>query len=157
MKRERTTAMKTATAETKFTVSTQTLELSIEGDREIWDEEEQADYETLEAAIAAADEFANGRDAVKLNANAKRIGSIEHLQAFVTAYAYDAEEDEWTPCDANGDESDCAPLYAVDALDLDKWADLAQAFDKAQRGYNAFLDFKADGYDTVESILKEED
>lgn len=119
------------------------------------EEDLHGEFGTLEEAVARAREIAGAPDAVRLwDQRGRGIGAIDHVVAWVDASFYDPDEDEWVPCDADGEPGGlygADPVYTVDALD--GRPELRAAWDEAVRSKRRWLDYEDDGYDTVRSLL----
>ena len=147
--------------EIQYTVCSRTLTLRMQGDRvedyePPCDEDVHGDFDSLDEAVAAADEIASAPDAVKLiDQRGRGIGAIDHVFAWVDASYYDAEADEYVSCDAKGEPCGMyvEPVYAVDALDGQP--KLKAAWDKAVKAKLSWLDYEAEECYTVRAFLDE--
>lgn len=148
--------------EIEYTVVGEEYVLSMQGDRaedmtKFGDPEECGTYLTLQEAVARAEELAADPDSVKLHDQRRGIGSIEHRVYYVSAYVFDEEDGEWLPCDENGEQDEWGgadSLYYHDCLD--DHPELKEAWQKAVKGYYAYLDYEADGYAGVRAYMDNE-
>lgn len=146
----------------KYTVNANRYTLRLQGDRvedtTSGDGCEYGTHDTLDAAVAEVRELAADPDNVTASRTRSGVGSIEHMVYTVDAYAYDADADEWTPCNPDGSPAldwGAEPAYTYDALDQRQ--DLADAFNKAVKAYHGFLDYDRETFGSLFDYLPKED
>lgn len=146
----------------KYTVNANRYTMRLQGDRvedtTSGDGYEYGTHDTLQEAIDEVRELAADPDNVAAHRTRYGVGSIEHMVYTVDAYAYDADADEWTPCNPDGTEAESwgtEPAYTYDALDQRQ--DLEQAFNKAVKAYHGFLDYARETFGSLFDYLPEED
>ena len=146
----------------KFTVCANRYTMRLQGDR-VEDTTsggkcEYGTHDTLQEAIDEVRDLAADPDNVTASRTRSGVGSIDHMVYTVDAYAYDADADEWTPCNPDGTEAESCgtePAYTYDALDQRQ--DLADAFNKAVKAYHGFLDYDRETFGSLFDCLPEED
>lgn len=146
---------------TKYTVYATSYTMRLQGDRVEDTADGSADeygtHSTLDAAVAEVRELAADPETVSAHRTNHGVGSISHVVYTVDAYAYDADADEWTPCNPDGSPAldwGTEPAYTYDALDQRR--DLADAFDKAVKAYHGFLDYERETFGSLFDYLPEE-
>lgn len=145
---------------TKYTVYATRYVLRLQGDR-VEDKadgsaDEYGTHDTLQEAIDEVRELAADPDNVAAHRTRYGVGSIEHMVYTVDAYAYDADADEWTPCNSDGSPAldwGTEPAYTYDTLDQRQ--DLEQAFNKAVKAYHGFLDYDRETFGSLFDYLPE--
>lgn len=136
--------------------------LSMQGDRvedttKLGEPDEYGVYSTLEEAVAKVEELVADPSNVKVYAQKRGIGAIEHRVYHVMAYVYDEQEDEWLPCDQNGEQDEWGGVDSLHYHDcLDDRPELKEAWRKAVKGYHAYLDYEEDGYAGVCAYMDED-
>lgn len=147
--------------EIEYTVVGEQFVLSMQGDRvedaaRFADPDECGTYSTLEEAVAKAEELAADPANVKLYDQRYGIGAIEHMVYSVCAYVYDEEDDEWLPCDENGEQDEWGGAEALHCHDcLDDRPELKEAWRKAVKGKLDYLDYEEDGYASVRAYMED--
>lgn len=146
----------------EYAVVAEEYVLSMQGDRaedvtKLGEPEECGTYLTLQEAVARTEELAADSANVKLHDHRRGIGCIEHRVYYVMAQMYDEEEDEWLPCDQNGEQDEWGGAESLHYHDtLDDYPELKEAWRKAVKGYHAYLDYEADGYAGVRAYMDED-
>lgn len=146
---------------TKYTVCATRYVLRLQGgrveDAANGSADECGTHDTLDAAVAEVRELASDPETVSAHRTRHGVGSISHVVYTVDAFAYDADADEWTPCNPDGSPAldwGTEPAYTYDSLDQRR--DLEQAFNKAVKAYHGFLDYECETFGSLFDYLPED-
>lgn len=109
------------------------------------------EYKTLDEAVEAVKAYL-ASDSVEVHDTKHGFGSVTFTRYQIERFAYD-EEEGWFLCDENGNPTDDA-AYLLDGLDTRP--EINAAWNKAQKSYWNWLDYKQDWFYTLKELLDEE-